>query len=189
MHYVSCFSVPSETFIYDLINNLEGDDGLDNYLLTHERELEQERPLSKIEVISEKVSFIKKVYSKFFNKWNIRNDKQVIKYIKSLKPDILHAHFGPNGIRIFNLLKKFNLEIPIVVSFHGTDTTMYPLKYKKYKKMVQRLTQNKNVICTFPSNFLKGEFCNNFEVFRPKVILVEVLGSSLKSISYNEVTK
>lgn len=30
---------------------------------------------------------------------------------------------------------------------------------------------------------------NDFEVFRPKVILVEVLGSSLKSISDNEVTK
>jgi hypothetical protein len=47
LHYISHFSLPSETFIYDLINNLE-DSNLDNYVLNYHRELERERVVSKV---------------------------------------------------------------------------------------------------------------------------------------------
>ena len=163
LHYVGVFSLPTETFIYDLINNLE-ESGLDNHIITHNRQLEEERPCKNVKVISEKASFIKKVYFRLFRKWNIRNEKDVIRYIKNLNPDRIHAHFGPNGVKIYNLLKKYNLNIPLIVSFHGTDTTMYPLQYGKYKNIAQQMTNNNNITFTFPSNFLKQEFQKNFKI-------------------------
>ena len=102
LHYISAFSLPSETFIYDLINNLE-DNGSDNYILTHNRQLEDERPFSKVKVIYEKVSFLKKVYFKLVDNWGVRNKKDVLAYIDKLKPDVIHAHFGTNGVKIYYL--------------------------------------------------------------------------------------
>lgn len=156
LHYISAFSLPSETFIYDLINNLE-DHGLDNYVLTHNREIEDERPFSKVKIISEKVSLIKRVYFKLFGVWKIRNDKDVIKYIKELQPDIIHAHFGPNGVRIFNLLQKYNIDIPLVISFHGMDINVLPAKNKKYLDYLLKINLSNNVLFTTPSIFLKNK--------------------------------
>ncbi|MCK4842954.1 MAG: glycosyltransferase [Methylococcales bacterium] len=161
LHYISAFSLPSETFIYDLINNLE-DNGSDNYILTHNRQLEDERPFSKVKVIYEKVSFLKKVYFKLVDNWGVRNKKDVLAYIDKLKPDVIHAHFGTNGVKIYRLLQMLNLNIPLVISFHGTDTTMYPLQYKKYKKIVQSISNDERVVFSFPSEFLKLEFQKNF---------------------------
>ncbi len=156
LHYVSAFSLPSETFIYDLINNVE-DHGLDNYVLTHNRELEDERPFSKVKIISEKVSLIKRVYFKLFGVWEIRNDKDVIKYIKELQPDIIHAHFGPNGVRIYNLLQKYNIDIPLVISFHGMDINVLPAKDKKYLDYLLKINSLNNTLFTTPSIFLKNK--------------------------------
>jgi len=163
LHYVGAFSLPSETFIYDLITNLE-DNGLDNYVLTHSRQLEDERPFNKVKVISEDVSFMKKVYHKLFKSWNIRNFKDVLKYIDEVKPDIIHAHFGPNGVKIFKLIEEFDLNIPLVISMHGTDTTQYPLKYNSYKKLLKKIGNLNGVIFTFPSKFLRNEFEKNVSI-------------------------
>ncbi len=156
LHYVSHFSLPSETFIYDLINNLENHE-IDNYILTHYRELKDERPFSKVKIISEKTSFIKKVYFKLFKQWQIRNKEDVLKYIEELKPDLIHAHFGPNGIKIYKLLKQFKINIPIVVSFHGMDINVLPLKDLNYLNAVKEMNQDDNVVFTSPSIFLKNK--------------------------------
>lgn len=163
LHYISGFSLPSETFIYDLINNLE-DAAIDNYILTHARQLEKERPFAKVHVISEKVSFFKKIYFKLFKSWSVRNGKGVIKYIRELNPDVIHAHFGPNGVKIAGLIFSTQLKKRIVISMHGTDTTQYPLMYVKYKHKLQALTKNDNVTFTFPSQFLHDQFEKNVNV-------------------------
>jgi len=156
LHYVGAFSLPSETFIYDLITNLE-DNRLDNYILTHSRHLEEERPFKKIKVVNENVSFIKKAYHKFFKPWSIRNFKEVLKYIDEVKPDIIHAHFGPNGIKIFKLIKEFDLKIPLVVSFHGMDINVLPKQNDNYLIELLKMSSNKNISLTSPSEFLKNK--------------------------------
>lgn len=156
LHYISSFSLPSETFIYDLINNLE-DKGIDNYILTHHRELEGERPFEKINITSENTSLIRKIYYKLFSKWKIRNEKYVIEYIHKVNPDIIHAHFGPNGVRIYNLIKKYNLNIPLVISFHGMDINVLPLIDKVYVDYLLQLNKDKNILFTSPSGFLKNK--------------------------------
>lgn len=160
LHYVSVFSLPSETFIYDFINNLE-ENGIENYVLTHNRQLEVERPFAKVKVVSEQVSFIKKVYHRLIDRWSIRNQREVSEFIRDYNPDVIHAHFGPNGVKIASMILKKRVQVPIVISMHGTDTTQYPLIYSDYKNTLKVLSKNENIIFTFPSIFLKQEFKKN----------------------------
>lgn len=53
----------------------------------------------------------------------------VMRWASSVKPSLLHAHFGIDGSLIMPLAKK--LTIPLVVSFHGTDATMKDAYAKK----------------------------------------------------------
>jgi len=46
----------------------------------------------------------------------------VITWAQTLRPVLIHAHFGPDGVIAMPLAKA--LEIPLIVSFHGTDATM-----------------------------------------------------------------
>lgn len=50
--------------------------------------------------------------------------------------DVVHAHYGWNGIAILPFVKHFN--IPLVVSFHGADAS-YSLKKEKYRKQLPDL--------------------------------------------------
>src|SRR5579863_3683906 len=46
-----------------------------------------------------------------------------VRRLKKLRPVLLHAHFGPTGLRALPLARKLN--IPLVVTFHGYDATIY----------------------------------------------------------------
>jgi glycosyltransferase involved in cell wall biosynthesis len=160
LHYVAGFSLPSETFIFDLIKNLENN-GIENYVLTHERYLLDERPFEKVKVTNENVNFIKKVYYKLFDSWSVRNKTDVLNFIIKYNPDVVHAHFGLNGVKLASLILKEKIQTLMVISMHGTDTTQYPLKHAKYKKMLRMLSTKKSVVFTFPSIFLINEFKKN----------------------------
>ncbi len=43
--------------------------------------------------------------------------------------DIIHAHFGPNGIRGAYLLDAGLLRGPLITSFHGYDVNVFPRRY------------------------------------------------------------
>lgn len=156
LHYISDFSLPSETFIYDLINNLE-ENGIENHVLTHNRHLENERPFSKVKVTSEKVSFFKKVCHRLFDRWSIRNSKEVLEFLDEYQPDVIHAHFGPNGLKIYNLIQKYRLDVKLVVSFHGMDINVIPIQNTKYLKQLLKMNSVNNIYFTSPSNFLKNK--------------------------------
>lgn len=162
LHYISDFSLPSETFIYDLVKNLD-DYGVNCFVLTHWLHMRDSRPFEKVKLTNESASIIKKAIYRFFNKWSIRNEKDILDFIFLFKPDVIHAHFGPNGVKIFKLIKKYNLDIKLIVSFHGTDVTMYPDKFKQYRNAIYDMHKS-DVLCTFPSNFLKDEFQNKIKV-------------------------
>lgn len=46
--------------------------------------------------------------------------------IDDLKPDLVHAHFGPNGVLAAMALK--DKRVPLIVNFHGYDVTSYVKK-------------------------------------------------------------
>lgn len=44
--------------------------------------------------------------------------------LERLEPDLVHAHFGPDGARILPACRR--LGVPLVVTFHGYDVTTFP---------------------------------------------------------------
>jgi colanic acid/amylovoran biosynthesis glycosyltransferase len=63
---------------------------------------------------------------------------ELVKKIKVYEPDVLHAQFGFNALRIFRVAKKLN--IPLVVTFHGMDASRM-LKKNSYKKGLRQVLE------------------------------------------------
>lgn len=57
--------------------------------------------------------------------------------IRQLRPDLIHAHFGPLGVSAALALKRTS--IPIVVNFHGYDATLVPHRsgWSTYRPLVR----------------------------------------------------
>lgn len=53
-----------------------------------------------------------------------------------LNPVVVHAHYGPNGLRALPLARK--LGIPLIVTFHGSDATITDLRYHDAKFGLRR---------------------------------------------------
>jgi glycosyltransferase involved in cell wall biosynthesis len=160
LHYISDFSLPSETFIYDLIINLNQHERINNFVLTQRTHLETERPFENKIVLNE--NFPSRVYHKIrdFQGYTMVNPVMVQKAITDIDPDIIHSHFGPNGIRMNDILKKYNLNIPHLVSFHGTDINSLPDVKRNYLKNVHELCKQENTYFTAPSQFLRNKMIN-----------------------------
>ncbi len=77
-----------------------------------------------------------------------------IKYFKNIlsgnKINLIHAHFGPSGLEIFKIAKELN--IPIIVSFHGYDASVL-LTMEEYRKNIKDVFDNSYVIAV--SEYMK----------------------------------
>lgn len=75
-----------------------------------------------------------------------RNSRHLRTHISQLDAKLIHAHFGPNGVRILPVANE--LQIPLIVTFHGTDATLtedacrrssYGLgQYVRYRSALQK---------------------------------------------------
>ncbi len=70
----------------------------------------------------------------------------LLKHFRRRKIDLLHCHFGPNGI-VGSFLKDIGVVDTLVATFHGSDINSYPLRYGKnvYNRLfevVDRITVN-----------------------------------------------
>lgn len=60
------------------------------------------------------------------------------KTTKKLRPDVIHAHFGFDAVKLIQISNS--LEIPLVVSFYGSDVSRLPSEFgwkRRYKKLAQ----------------------------------------------------
>ena len=48
----------------------------------------------------------------------------MFRYLRAVRPALIHSHFGPDGLRGRYLSRK--LGVPLVVTFHGYDATILP---------------------------------------------------------------
>jgi glycosyltransferase involved in cell wall biosynthesis len=102
--------------------------------------------------------------------------EKIVNWSLSLKPKILHAHFGIDGAMIMPLAKRLN--VPFIVSFLGTDATMkdkyarrsylrrrlYLLRRKKLARMVTKII--------VPSKFLREKVVMEQGFPREKVHII-----------------
>lgn len=145
LHYDRSFSELSKTFIYDYIMELERQ-SVDNFVITENRKNPIERPFEKVSIVKPPAIFhperlLRRVKTAFMKQepriatWEILS-KRLAKEFKKIKPDIIHAHFGPEGGKIAPVAQLF--DVPLVISFYGYDISQLvsdDFWIKLYKKL------------------------------------------------------
>lgn len=64
--------------------------------------------------------------------------------IEEFKPDIIHCHFGMEGISMIHFERKFKKKVPFVTSFYGYDISSLPATDRKYRRELSRLLKRGN---------------------------------------------
>ena len=127
------FSTSSETFIYDLVTEMQRQ-GVDTHVVTLRRVNEESRPFRNVTVVERPSRWHPR---RLWNRALVPFGKQqphsaewpqvrqrLEGALRRLEPDVIHAQFGPAGVILGPVAKQ--LEIPLVVSFHGYDVSVLP---------------------------------------------------------------
>lgn len=166
LHYSKFFSPVSQTFIYDLILQLD-EIGVANTFAAGKLVNREERPYARaLELPDSAPGLFVTGWKKVMHRTGLReydrkaeerdsNRVHLKKLAFHLKPDIIHAHFGPHGYTALPVAK--DLHIPLVVSFHGFDA--FQLPHNPYwKHRLHTLFRGASRI-TVVSNLMKNHLC------------------------------
>lgn len=74
------------------------------------------------------------------------------KQLEAVRPILLHAHFGPNGLRVLPLARRLGL--PLITTFHGPDISITDLRYDRMYRGFRHYLANKEKLRTSKSTFL-----------------------------------
>ena len=156
LHYIGTFSHLAETFIYDLITNLHRSNTVDQFVLCHQRINENNRPFEPLQTVPFERSLIEKIKRRVFSrKYSSRQLSTIANIFESEKPDLIHAHFGINGISAFDFLNKLKINTPMLVHCHGTDVLSLPFTQPRYKKKLLSLVERPKTRFITNTQFLK----------------------------------
>jgi colanic acid/amylovoran biosynthesis glycosyltransferase len=105
--------------------------------------------------------------------------------LRALDPVLLHAHFGWDGFRALLLAQRLN--VPLIVTFHGSDATVTDLRYAKTYYGYRRYLANKGKLQKEASLFLAvSEFIRRKlleQGFPDDKVLVHYIGVDTKIFS------
>jgi len=130
-HICGAFSPLSETFIYDQITELEAQ-GEECHVMTLRRENEASRPFPRIHTLTCPWSLRRMRDRLLVSLGGLNRERYMWPYLRpqledelrKIRPDIIHAHFGPMGMCAAPIARA--LQVPLVVSFYGFDATVLP---------------------------------------------------------------
>ena len=148
LHVAESFSQTSETFIYDLVTELE-EKGIENHVLTTKRVSESERPFPRVSVVPfpteydpERLLYLAGEKLGLYDRGD--SFRKALRWrfasvVCRASPDVIHAHFGPMGVLMKPVTRE--LEIPLVVSFLGFDFSVLLTSdfwIQKYRGLAKR---------------------------------------------------
>jgi len=160
--YVQHYLSPSMTFIYRQII------GVQNavkpiVLSSHKVENLNMFPIEQVHFRSRNLLRIKtsRIFNKIYGRHKLLSRKPKISFnqnkfftqiISNNDVKLIHAHFGPSGIEILPITRDLN--IPLVVSFHGYDGSIL-LNYEDYRQNLKKVFEYSHVIV--PSDYMLNE--------------------------------
>jgi len=81
-------------------------------------------------------------------------------YVRSLKPSLIHAHFGPNGLTAIPLAKS--CQVPLITTFHGFDVTINQVNKQQQGRLHLHYMKNKAQLMEHGSLFIAvSDFIKN----------------------------
>ncbi len=159
LHFITVFSAPSETFVYDLLLRLEEKTEFDNFVLYEHELLPESRPFAK----------------KYRVPWEgmepeIRDT--LYRYlIEGLSPDLIIGHFALNSWKIAERIRPLGLSVPILSMTHGIDVFSLAAEGAYRNFVLNDLARREDTRFTSVSEFLKDKLIG-FGVPAEKVDLV-----------------
>ncbi|SNR72515.1 glycosyltransferase [Puniceibacterium sediminis] len=145
LHYVTVFSAPSETFIYDLVQRLEAETEHDNIVLFQHAELRKERAYDKsLQIVWEKYRGVvaRALYEYLIDTCGI---------------DLMIAHFAINEHRLHGRVADTGITLPTIVMTHGIDVFLLKEKSPYTDYVRGKLAPRGDVCFTAVSNYLRDE--------------------------------
>jgi colanic acid/amylovoran biosynthesis glycosyltransferase len=109
----------------------------------------------------------------------------LIERLRALDPVLMHAHFGPDGLRALPLARKLGL--PLIITFHGSDATATdvrnvgaPFGHRRY--LVQRsVVRRGGTLFIAVSEFIRGKLLEQH--FAAEKTVVHYIGVDTKLFS------
>jgi len=131
--FTNSIGVRTHTFIYDSVEALRKSN-VDVGVVTVKRINGEVRPFENVVEIGKPSKWhprrlASRLLAEFGYGEALTSDWHIIRnrlchVIGRLKPDVIHAHFGPAGVLIAPVADEFN--IPLVTTFHGYDISVLP---------------------------------------------------------------
>jgi colanic acid/amylovoran biosynthesis glycosyltransferase len=109
----------------------------------------------------------------------------LVRRLRALDPVLVHAHFGPDGLRALPLSRQLGL--PLIVTFHGSDATALDPQPNEAPFGHRRYLANKNVLkrgaslFLAVSDFIRGKLLA--QEFPPEKVVVHYVGVDTKFFS------
>lgn len=146
LHYRQTFSKLSETFIYDYLEELE-QQGVENHVVTWEHRNGDTRPFpSVVELDWPSKWHPRRLFDGMCARLGIGGSiqetyrrearRRIGATIRQFSPDVIHAHFGREGVFIAPVAERMGL--PLVVTFYGFDISQLP-QQKKWREAYDAL--------------------------------------------------
>jgi L-malate glycosyltransferase len=164
LHFSNAFSLPSETFTYDVLTGLERQPELDNYMMLFLRELSRERP------------FDKAIQLHGCSRADLERGapgvtERIELVLDTLRPDLVHCHFGWVGVPLACLLASRKRKLPLVITMHGTDVNMWPARHAWYRDALRTIHHDSSIF-----------FTTHTETYRDKLVKLGVPSSRIDVI-------
>ncbi len=174
--YTDTFLKKSETFIYRQLIGVN--DSFEVKVLTNQTANQEHFPFENHEEIP--FNWQQKI-QRTGNPYVLQSSyqKKIRRVFEQFKPDLIHAYFGHNALKIAPL--AIDLKIPIVLTFLGSDASKR-LNDKRYVRTLRKYWSYPTKLCVSKGlrNNLKSE---GFDIEKT---LVHYLGVSIENFAYKE---
>jgi len=149
LHFITVFSAPSETFVYDLLTRLDDENDFDNFVIYEIAELREERPYDKAIQIA-------------WDDYKKPVAVELYKYIlDELSPDIVIAHFALNEWKWAQRIEEIKVTIPTISMCHGIDAFAMRNNHDYRNYLVNNFSKRNDIMFTSVSKYLKDELVSN----------------------------
>ncbi len=159
--YVDTFLSHSTTFIFNQLKVI--DKNIEVKVICRVRQNEQKFPYHAETIPSGKnfkyyYAGLKRKLRIDFSFEDSIFEKSLTSIIEKENPDLIYTHFGWSGIKIYNIVKRF--EIPLLITYHGNDASE-KLNNKSYVERIKKIMNSPSVYGITVSQEMKQNLKNH----------------------------